>query len=177
MAVSFIQSLYWEYGSGLVLPKTGILWQNRGIAFSLEEKALNPLEPGRRPFHTLNCPMAAFDDGRVASYGAMGGDGQPQFQAQVFFRAFRYNLDIAEALDRPRFLFGKTWGADSATLKLENRFDPSLVAALEKAGHRVEIIDKPYADGFGHAGMLVRETNGRIAAAHDPRSDGGAAGL
>lgn len=177
MAVSFIQSLYWEYGSGLVLPKTGILWQNRGIAFSLDEKALNPLEPGRRPFHTLNCPMAVFDDGRIASYGAMGGDGQPQFQAQIFFRAFRHGLDIAEALDRPRFLFGKTWGRDSATLKLENRFDPALVRALETAGHRIEIVDKPYADGFGHAGMLVGDAKGSIAAAHDPRSDGGAAGV
>lgn len=177
MAVSFIQSIYWEYGSGLVLPKTGILWQNRGMAFSLNPKALNPLEPGRRPFHTLNTPLAAFDDGRVLSYGAMGGDGQPQFQAQIYFRAIRYGLSLSEALDRPRFLFGKTWGKDSATLKLENRFDPSLVKALEKAGHVVEIIDKPYADGFGHAGMLMRNPDGSVAADHDPRSDGGSAGV
>jgi gamma-glutamyltranspeptidase/glutathione hydrolase len=177
LAVSFIQSLYWEYGSGLVLPATGILWQNRGIAFSLDPGALNPLEPGRRPFHTLNCPLAVFDDGRIASYGAMGGDGQPQFQAQVFFRAIRYGLSVAEALDRPRFLFGRTWGADSATLKLENRVDPALAAALERIGHRVEIIDRPYADMFGHAGMLIRDARGRIEAGHDPRSDGGAAGL
>lgn len=175
--VSFIQSIYWEYGSGLVLPKTGIHWQNRGIAFSLDPKSLNPLEPGRRPFHTLNTPLAVYDDGRVASYGSMGGDGQPQFQAQVFFRAHRYGTGIAEAIDRPRFLFGKTWGADSATLKLENRFDPALVSALEKAGHVIEIVDKPYADMFGHAGMLMRQPDGRVEAAHDPRSDGGSAGL
>ena len=177
MAVSFIQSIYWEYGSGLVLPRTGVLWQNRGMAFSLDPASLNPLQPGRRPFHTLNTPMAVFDDGRVLSYGAMGGDGQPQFQAQIYFRAIRYGLSLSEALDRPRFLFGKTWGKDSATLKVENRFDPALLAELERAGHVIEIVPKPYADGFGHAGMLMRRPDGSVEADHDPRSDGGARGL
>ncbi|MBN8534025.1 MAG: gamma-glutamyltransferase [Rhizobiales bacterium] len=177
LVISFIQSLFWEYGSGLVLPRTGVLMQNRGVAFSLDPNALNPLQPGRRPFHTLNCPMAAFDDGRVASYGAMGGDGQPQFQAQVYFRAMRYGLPISEALDRPRFLFGRTWGKQNATLKVENRSDGYLLDQLANLGHEIEVIDKPYADMFGHAGMLVRHMNGRIEADHDPRADGGARGL
>ena len=176
-AVSFIQSVYWEYGSGVVLPQTGILWQNRGMAFSLDPGALNPLAPGRRPFHTLNTPFAVFDDGRVMSYGAMGGDGQPQFQAQIYFRAMKYGQSLAEAIDRPRFLFGKTWGKPSATLKLENRFDGALIEQLERAGHQIEVIDKPYADMFGHAGMLVRHPSGKIEAVHDPRSDGGAMGI
>lgn len=175
-AISFIQSISWEYGSGLVLPNTGILWQNRGLAFSLDPKALNPLMPGRRPFHTLNTPLAVFDDGRVMSYGAMGGDGQPQFQAQIFFRAMKYGQSLGEAIDRPRFLFGKTWGKPSATLKLENRFDGALIEQLDRAGHQIEIIDKPYADMFGHAGMLVR-AGSKVEAVHDPRSDGGSAGI
>jgi oxamate amidohydrolase len=177
LASSFIQSLFWEYGSGVVLPKTGILMQNRGLAFSLDPKALNPLQPGRRPFHTLNCPLAVFDDGRVASYGAMGGDGQPQFQAQVYFRAMGYGLPISEALDRPRFLFGRTWGKPSATLKVENRSDGHLLDRLASLGHEIEVIDKPYADMFGHAGILVRDAKGRIEADHDPRADGGARGI
>ena len=85
-AVSFIQSVYWEFGSGCVLPRTGVLMQNRGASFSLDPSAVNPLRPGRRPFHTLNPPLGVFDDGRVMAYGAMGGDGQPQFQAQVLTR-------------------------------------------------------------------------------------------
>lgn len=177
IAVSFIQSLYWEYGSGVFLPKTGLLMQNRGMAFSLDPKALNPLQPGRRPFHTLNTPLAVFDDGRVMSYGAMGGDGQPQFQAQVFFRHVAYGQSVAEALDRPRFLFGKTWGKPSATLKVENRFDGHLLEQLDRAGHEIELVDKPYADMFGHAGLLVRNLKGAIAAGHDPRADGGAEGF
>ena len=86
LVVSYIQSLYWEFGSGCVLPATGVLMQNRGASFSLDPKALNALAPGRRPFHTLNPALAALKDGRVIAYGTMGGDGQPQTQAAVFTR-------------------------------------------------------------------------------------------
>jgi gamma-glutamyltranspeptidase len=176
VAVSYIQSLYWEYGSGCVLPRTGILLQNRGMAFSLDPDSLNPLEPGRRPFHTLNPPLAAFDDGRVLSYGSMGGDGQPQFQAQVFTR-IGFGMGLADAIAAPRFRFGKTWGEAKTSVLLEARFDPALASALEAAGHAVEWSPLPFDEGFGHAGALLRDPKGTIAAAHDPRSDGGAAGL
>ena len=176
LAVSYIQSIYWEWGSGCVLPSTGVLMSNRGVAFSLDEKSVHALHPGRRPFHTLNPPLAAFDDGRVVAYGSMGGDGQPQFQAQVLSRV-RFGMAPDAAVDAPRFLLGRTWGDESVTLKLEDRFDPSLVRALDRAGHQVEVATEAYSDAFGHAGVLVRAPNGRITGAHDPRSDGGAAGL
>ncbi len=176
LAVSFIQSIYWEYGSGCVLPRTGVLLQNRGASFSLDPASLNPLTPGRRPPHTLNPPLAVLDDGRVVAYGSMGGDGQPQFQAQVLTRML-FGDGVATAIDRPRFLFGKTWGAANTALKLEARFDDGVVAALRRAGHEVELAGEPYADTFGHAGALVRRRDGRIEAGHDPRSDGGAAGI
>ncbi len=176
LSVSYIQSVYWEYGSGCVLEKTGVTWQNRGVSFSLNEKALNPLEPGRKPFHTLNPAMAVFDDGRVVSYGCMGGDGQPQFQAQVFSR-YRMGMGVADAVDAPRFLFGKTWGANSTSLKIENRFDHMVVAKLAAAGHALEEWGVPYDDQFGHAGLLVKHVKGHVEASHDPRSDGDAKGL
>lgn len=176
LAVSFIQSVFWEYGSGCVSPATGVLLQNRGAAFSLDPAALNALAPGRKPPHTLNPPLAVGDDGRITSYGSMGGDGQPQFQAQVFTR-LAMGEGVAAALDRPRFLFGKTWGTPDPGLKLEPRFDDALVAALRRAGHEPEIAAEPYSDGFGHAGALIRRPDGRIEAGHDPRSDGGAAGV
>lgn len=177
LAVSYIQSIYWEYGSGCVLPATGILWQNRGVAFSLDPAARNPLAPGRKPFHTLNPALAVFADGRVLSYGAMGGEGQPQFQAQVFTRHL-LGQGLADAVDAPRWLFGRTWGAASTSLKVESRFDDGLLAALRRRGHDVEEIGAPYADALGHAGMLVKHPrDGRVEATHDPRSDGGPAGL
>ncbi|PSC07081.1 gamma-glutamyltransferase [Alsobacter soli] len=178
MAVSYIQSTYWEYGSGCVLPRTGMLWQNRGISFSLDPNAANPLEPGRKPFHTLNPALAVLDDGRVLSYGSMGGDGQPQFQAALFTRYARFGMDPAAAVDAPRWLLGKTWGSASTSLKLENRFDPSLVRRLEQAGHEVEVLPEAYSDHLGHAGLLARDPrNGAVVAIHDPRSDGGSAGV
>ncbi|WP_298967476.1 gamma-glutamyltransferase family protein [uncultured Methylobacterium sp.] len=178
LAVSYIQSVYWEFGSGVVLPGTGIAWQNRGTAFSLDPGAVNPLEPGRTPFHTLNPALAVLDDGRVLSYGSMGGDGQPQFQAQVFTRYALDGMGVAEAVDAPRFLFGRTWGAESMTVKVEDRFDPGCIAALSRLGHEIEELGGPYIDSLGHAGLLVRHPdNGRVEATHDPRSDGGAAGM
>jgi gamma-glutamyltranspeptidase/glutathione hydrolase len=175
-AVSFIQSIYWEYGSGCVLPRTGVDLQNRGISFSLDPKAINPLTPGRRPFHTLNPALTVFDDGRVLSYGSMGGDGQPQFQAQVMTRIL-FGEGLAGAVEAPRFLFGKTWGNATTTLKLEPRFDSRLFEQLEKAGHEIEILSEPYASDVGHAGALMHFPNKRVEATHDPRSDGGAAGV
>ncbi len=176
-AVSYIQSLFWEYGSGCVLPKTGILLQNRGTSFSLSEQAKNPLISGRRPFHTLNPPMAVFDDGRVMSYGTMGGDPQPQITAQTFIRSAMQGLPVSEAIDRPRFIFGRAYKADRATVKVERRFDAALVKDLEKAGHEVEWFDADYVNPVGHAGILIRDTrSGEIEADHDPRADGGAYG-
>lgn len=176
LAVSYIQSIYWEYGSGCVLPQTGVLLQNRGTSFSLDPDARNPLRPGRRPFHTLNPAMAVYDDGRVMSYGSMGGDGQPQFQAQVLTR-WEMGQGLAEAVDAPRFLLGRTWGEVETALRVEDRFDPSLLRKLEKAGHPVIVETAPYSETLGHAGGVVRYADGRLEAAHDPRSDGGANGL
>jgi gamma-glutamyltranspeptidase/glutathione hydrolase len=106
----------------------------------------------------------------------MGGDGQPQFQAQIFTRIL-FGESVAAALDKPRFLFGKTWGDAFAGLRLEPRYDDDLVAELKRAGHEPILAKEPYSDQFGHAGALVRHPSGRIEAGHDPRSDGGAAGI
>lgn len=175
VAVSFIQSIYWEFGSGVVLPRTGILWQNRGISFSLDPAATNPLSPGRKPFHTLNPALARLADGRTMVYGSMGGDGQPQFQAAVFTRAITFGMDLGEAIAAPRWRYGRTWGDDDAEVVVENRIDPDVVAALERAGHEVAVLGEGYSDGMGHAGAIIRRGDGRLFGASDPRSDGAAA--
>ncbi len=170
-AVSLIQSIYWEFGSGVVLQDTGVLWQNRGVSFSLSEKALNVLRPGRKPFHTLNPAMARLADGRLLVYGTMGGEGQPQTQAAVFTRHVRYGQDLQAAVTAPRWLLGRTWGATSTNLKLENRFDSGVIEALRRAGHDVEVVD-PFTDMMGHAGAVVRQPSGVLEGAADPRGDG-----
>ncbi len=100
LVVSYIQSLYWEFGSGCVLPKTGVLMQNRGASFSLDPKALNALAPGALPFHTLNPALAVLKDGRIMAYGTMGGDGQPQSQAMVFTRHVTFRQPLEQCARR-----------------------------------------------------------------------------
>jgi len=177
LVVSYIQSLYWEFGSGCVLPRTGVLMQNRGSSFSLERGGANPLEPGRRPFHTLNPALAVLKDGRVIGYGCMGGDGQPQTQAAVFSRHVMLRQKLDEALDRPRWVLGRTWGAARINLRLEPRFDDRLLDRLHSAGHDVEVLSEPYSDVMGHAGAVVLHPDATCEGAHDPRADGGAAGV
>ena len=177
LAVSYIQSLYWEFGSGCVLPRTGLLMQNRGSSFSLDPKALNRLEPGRLPFHTLNPALAVLNDGRVIAYGAMGGDGQPQTQAMIFTRHVLHGVPLDKAIDAPRWLLGRTWGSTVTNLRMESRFDGNLVDRMLSAGHDVEVLPEAYSDTMGHAGAVLLHPNGTLEGAHDPRADGGAAGI
>jgi gamma-glutamyltranspeptidase len=164
VAVSFIQSTYHEFGSGVVLPGSGIVWQNRGSSFSLNPEALNPLMPGRKPFHTLNPAMAHLDDGRTIAYGNMGGDGQPQSQSAVFTRMTLNGWNPQAAVNAPRWLLGRTWGETTDTLKLENRFPDTTVAELKLLG--------AYEETMGHAGALIRRADGLLEGGFDPRSDG-----
>ncbi|HEX6795475.1 MAG TPA: gamma-glutamyltransferase [Casimicrobiaceae bacterium] len=173
-AVSFIQSLYHEYGAGVVLRESGINWQNRGCSFSLDDSALNVLRPGRKPFHTLNPALALLDDGTTMVYGNMGGDGQPQTQSAVFTRCAIFGMGPQAAVAAPRWLLGRTWGETSDTLKLESRFDPAVVDELRARGHAVEVIGA-YDAAVGHAGALLRDSSGVLRGGSDPRSDGGVA--
>ncbi|MDZ7279387.1 gamma-glutamyltransferase [Pantoea eucrina] len=176
LAVSFIQSLYHEFGSGIVLPGTGITWQNRGAAFSLEPNHLLTLAPGKQPFHTLNPAAARLKDGRVMVYGSMGGDGQPQTQAAIFTRYGLQGMPLQQAISAPRWLLGRTWGQATDSLKLEARISPDTVAQLRALGHDVELLPD-FSEVVGHAGAIVRHNNGMLEGAFDPRSNGSAAGF
>ena len=175
IAVSFIQSIYFEYGSGCVLPETGIVWQNRGAAFLLDRPGPRQLAPGRKPFHTLNPALARLADGRTMVYGTMGGEGQPQTQSAIFSRYAMFGVPLQEAITRPRWLLGKMWGEETTTLKLENRFDAEVIAALRNRGHDVEVLGA-FSVSMGHAGAVVLGADGTFEGATDPRSDGAVMG-
>ena len=170
--VSFIQSVYWEFGSGLACPETGILFENRGAGFSLDPGP-NQLAPGKQPFHTLNPALARLTDGRVMAYGTMGGEGQPQTQSALFTRYAMFGEGLQQAVTAPRWLLGRTWGDVNTKLKLEGRFAPELVARLEQAGHSIEMRGD-FDDVMGHAGAVVRHPSGALEGASDPRADGAA---
>ena len=170
-AVSMIQSIYFEFGSGVVLPGSGIWWQNRGCSFDLKPGRLRSLEPGRKPFHTLNPAMAKLDDGRLLVYGTMGGEGQPQTQAAVFSRYVWGGHNVRSAVASPRWLLGRTWAEQSTSLKLESRYSADVIQGLRALGHPVEIVAE-FDERLGHAGALVLHPQGWIEGGEDPRSDG-----
>jgi len=170
-AVSMIQSLYHEFGSGVVLEETGINWQNRGCSFSLDPAALNSLRPGRKPFHTLNPALASLRDGRILVYGAMGGDGQPQTQGAIFTRITVFGMDPQSAVAAPRWLLGRNWGETRDSLRIESRFPAGVPAALGNYGHEIEVLPA-YDEIMGHAGAIVRHPDGVLEGGADPRGDG-----
>jgi gamma-glutamyltranspeptidase/glutathione hydrolase len=173
-AVSFIHSIYWEFGSGVVLRDTGIQCQNRGSSFSLDPGAQNALLPGRLPFHTNNPAMALLGDGRVMVYGSMGGEGQPQTQAALFSRYAMLGSNLQQAITAPRWVLSRTWGDTRTDLRLESRFPPTLIDALRDAGHDVNAVG-PFEEVMGHAGAIVLHPSGTMEGATDPRSCGAVA--
>ena len=169
--VSFIQSVYWEFGSGAVLPGTGIVWNNRAKSFSLDPAHSNCLKPGKKPFHTLNPAYAEFKDGRRMVYGTMGGEGQPQTQACLYSRFVYQNKTLTQSIAEPRWLLGRTWGDDTSQLRLENQLFKALGDELTQRGHEITSVPDNN-ELMGHAGAVVLTQDGDAIAASDPRSDG-----
>lgn len=174
-ACSVIQSIYFDFGSGIVPEGTGIILQNRGCFFSLDPNHINCLKPGKRTFHTLN-PAMLLKDGRPALvYGTMGGEGQPQTQAAVATRVIDFGMTPQEAIDAPRWLYGRTWGSETNGLRIEGRFAPGVAEELGRRGHAVSVV-APYTDTMGHAGAIKIDDNGLLQGGTDPRGDGLACG-
>lgn len=175
-AISAIQSIYHPFGSAVVVGDTGILWQNRGCAFALDRRHVNCIAPGKRTLHTLNPAMLLLDNHLHLVYGTMGGEGQPQTQAALVTRVRDFGLRLDTAIDAPRWLLGRTWGAQSVTLKLERRFSEEVREQLEKLGHPTEWT-APYSRMMGHAGLIRINPGAEREAVSDPRSDGAAVGV
>lgn len=174
-SVSFIQSIYHEFGSGIIPKGTGVLLQNRGSFFSLDKEHPNSLEPRKRTFHTLNPAMLLHNGKPKLIYGTMGGEGQPQTQAMLVTRIVDYGMNVQQAIEAPRFLYGRTWGADSNTLKVESRMSSDAINDLLSKGHEIEILE-PFTEVMGHAGAIWIEDNHVKYGGADPRGDGIAIG-
>ncbi|AVF42302.1 gamma-glutamyltransferase [Pandoraea apista] len=175
-AVSLIQSIYYDFGSGIVPKGTGILLQNRGAFFSLDPNNVNHLAPHKRTFHTLNPAMLLKDGKPYLVYGTMGGEGQPQTQAAIVTRIVDFGMSPQEAINGPRWLYGRTWGVSSNDLKVEGRVPPAVTDELKRRGHPVKVVET-YTDTMGHAGaILIDPVTGVRYGASDPRGDGLAAG-
>lgn len=179
MMVSFIQSNYMGFGSGVVVPRTGIALQNRGCGFSMDPRSANCVAGGKRPFHTI-IPAFVTEcvDGRrypVMSFGVMGGDMQPQGHLQSIVRMLDYDQQPQAACDAPRWKVNRDF-----TLDVEATFDRDVARELQQRGHRIEAIDDPYMD-FGSGQYIWKldrmDSERGYVAASDSRRDGLAAGF
>lgn len=174
--VSALQTVYYDWGSGVVAGDTGVLWHNRGAAFSAHDEHPNAWAPGKRPFHTLN-PGLALQHGRPRwLYGTQGADGQPQTLVALLTRLVDFGLDPAQALARPRFLLGRTFSDGQDNLKVEADAGDDVLDALRRRGHAVRALpaQSPLA---GQPGIIGIGADGWIEGAHDPRGEGVAVGV
>lgn len=164
--VSFINSIYSYFGSGVVVPGTGVMLHNRGAGFVLEEGHPNRLAPRKRPFHTI-IPAFVTREGRPwLAFGVMGGDMQPQGHVQVLLNLLEFGMDLQEAIDAPRF---RHLGGRAVALE---RLPEAVARQLEALGHELR---DPLGVAFGGAQAVIRLGRG-WAAGSDPRKDGMAAG-
>jgi len=173
--VSLIQSLYHEWGSGVVAGETGVVLQNRGAGFSLDAAHPNALAPGKRPFHTLTPFMYLRDGKPLLVAGTMGGEGQPQTLVALTTRVLDLGLEVQAAVEAPRWVYGRTWGTPTRALSLEARFGDAVTAELARRGHAVRVLE-PWSDTVGHAQALRLDPGGLLVGAGDPRADGPALG-
>ncbi|CAM5765030.1 gamma-glutamyltransferase [Labrys miyagiensis] len=166
-AVSFINSTYWSFGSGLVGPKSGVVLQNRGAGFRIDRSHPNCIAAGKQPLHTI-MPGMAMRDGRVlAPFGVMGGDYQPFGNVHVLTNVLDYGMDPQAAIDFPR-AFHNRGGA-----VVERSVPPAVMRGLQERGHLVGIAE----EALGGGQMIVIDWDrGTLTGGSDPRKDGLAIG-
>ena len=172
MMISFIQSNYMGFGSGVVVPGAGISLQNRGVGFSMDPRSPNVVAGGKRPFHTIIPAFLTKDGAPVMSFGVMGGDMQPQGHMQTLVRMLDYKQNPQAACDAPRWKVNRDF-----TLDVESTMRRDTVEALQARGHRLKSIDDPYMD-FGSGQFIWRlsdDPDHGYVAASDSRRDGHAA--
>ncbi len=170
MMISLIQSNYMGFGSGVVVPGTGISLQNRGAGFVLNPGHPNEVGGGKRPFHTIIPGFLTRNGAPLAAFGVMGGIIQPPGHVQTLVRLIDYRMNPQAALDAPR------WKVNlGRSIDLEHSASPTLRAALIAMGHALESVPDSYMD-FG-AGQFILRGDGGYVAASDPRRDGQAAGF
>ena len=173
-ACSFINSLYQGFGTGLVVPGTGIALQNRGALFSLDPHHPNYLEGGKRPYQTIIPAIATREDELWLSFGVMGGFQQPQGHLQVISNMVDFGMDSQRALDALRFSIDVQ---NTGNVRVEEGIDPKTVVELRRRGHDLSII-KGYERGiFGGGQVISRDPlTGVLIGGSEPRKDGGAVG-
>ncbi len=167
-ACSFINSLYEAFGTGLVVPDTGIVLQNRGALFSTDPEHPNFLEPAKRPYNTIIPGMVTRNSNLVSSFGVMGGFQQPQGHLQVVSNMIDFGMNPQEALDSARFRIS----IEDETVFAEDSFNQEVISGLKSKGHSVSVISGVKRGFFGGGQIINRNDEGVLIGGSDPRKDG-----
>jgi len=163
--ISFIQSNYMGFGSGVVVPGTGVALQNRGHTFSLDASHTNYLQPGKRTYHTIIPGFLSKAGEAVGSFGVMGGFMQPQGHMQVVMNMINFSMNPQAALDAPRW----QW-IEGKKIMLEKGFNHDIMEHLAHSGHEVEVHDK--GSSFGRGQIIIKNQENTFFGGTDPRADG-----
>ncbi len=166
MAISLIYSIFWGFGSGLASTKFGVIFQNRGAGFTLEEGHPNEAGPGKRPMHTIIPGMLKRDGRVILPFGVMGGAYQPCGHARLVTNLADYGMDLQDAIDAPRCFSG------AAGMMVERGYTDAVRTQLAAMGHAVSVPDEP----IGGAQAILMEGDDLLIAGSDPRKDGCALG-
>ncbi|HIF38249.1 MAG TPA: gamma-glutamyltransferase [Gemmatimonadetes bacterium] len=165
-AVSWIQSLFGSFGSGLLEPETGVVLQNRGALFTLDRSHPNVVAPGKRPYHTLTPTMGLNPDGSFSfALGTPGGDSQVQSLVQILNNLFMFGMTPQEAIEAPRFR-----SYQDLRVAFEDRFPADILQGLADQGHLPNVVNG-WTATFGGAQMILLEGSGTLTAAADPRRE------
>jgi gamma-glutamyltranspeptidase/glutathione hydrolase len=166
-AVSFINTLYSSFGSGICTEKTGIMLTNRGACFTMQAGHPNVFAPGKRPMHTI-IPAAAFRNGRCEmSFGVMGAHYQPMGHVQLILNMLDYGMDVQQAIDCPRFFF------EGEVVEVETGTPAATIEGLRARGHKVAYAAAPWG---GAQTIKIDRGRGVLIAGSEPRKDGCALG-
>ena len=168
-ACSFINTLFWGWGSGITTPKHGIVLTNRGEGFVMEPGHPNCIAPGKRPLHTIIPGMVSQQDRVTMSFGVMGGEYQAMGHAQFLSRMADFGCDIQEAQDMPRWMVDPFDG----TVEIERGVSADTIESLRQRGHKIDIATRPIG---GSQAIAIDWNNGVLIGGSDPRKDGCAAG-
>ena len=163
--VSFIQSNYCGFGSGIVVPNTGIALHNRGSNFNLDENSENCIAPNKKPYHTIIPGFLTKDNKPIGPFGVMGGFMQPQGHLQVIMNMIDFKMNPQEALDAPRW----QW-VGGKKVQVERAFPFALTEELLRRGHEITVL--PENTSMGRGQIIMRDENGTLVGASEPRTDG-----
>jgi gamma-glutamyltranspeptidase/glutathione hydrolase len=165
-AVSWIQSLFQSFGSGILEPESGVVLQNRGALFSLDEDHPNVVAPGKRPYHTLTPMMALRGEDFAFTLGTPGGDGQTQSLTQILNNLLLFGMTPQEAIEAPRFRSNP-----GLQVAIEDRIPASVLAELERRGHELRVVSGWTATFGGAQMILVEPGSGTLVVGSDPRRE------